>query len=118
MSFQLDYVDDIPVLGVDGELSRRNLRWLDDMIYSVLKHGQSHVILDLSRVQHVDYKLVEHLNKRIKELKNVGGGIALAAANYYVRRIFEAMGWQEQVYCSVGDALLAMCDEAVHKPWQ
>lgn len=118
MSFQLDYIDEIPVVGFDGNLSRNNVKWLDDVIYSVFRSGQTNIILDLSKVQHVDYRLVQHLSNRIRELKHAGGGISLAAANHYVKKIFEAMGWQEELYPSVGEALLSLLDEAVVRPWQ
>ena len=118
MSYELEYVDDVPIVSLDGNISRSSARWLDDVIISVFKSGQTNMILDFSKVEHIDYKLVEHLSSRIKELKNAGGEISLAAVNHYVRNIFKAMGWQEELYPSVAEALLGLLDEAVARPWQ
>ena len=105
--FEVKRFHDISVVGVDGELSRRNVRVLDEVLSSLSQCDQHNVVLNFEGLKHLDYKLVQRIAERIVEFQCDGGDIKMASASEYVRSILRAMGLDEEVYASVEDALLS-----------
>lgn len=96
----------VSVVGLDGELSRNNVHVLEDVLHSLANCDQRNVVLNFSELRHLDYKLVQRIAEKIIEFQCDGGDLKMAAANGYIKRIFAAMGLDEEVYSSVEDALL------------
>lgn len=105
--FEVKKFHDISVVGVDGELSRKNVHVLEGVLSSLSNCDQRNVVLNLSGLKHLDYRLVQRIAERIIEFQCDGGDLKMAAVSEYVRRILEAMGLDEQLYTSVEDALLS-----------
>ncbi|MFA4974295.1 MAG: STAS domain-containing protein [bacterium] len=110
--FEVKRVHDISVVGVMGELSRRNVHVLEDLLSSLSSCDQRNVVLNFEGLKHLDYKLVQRIAERIIEFQCDGGDLKMAAANGYVKNILEAMGLDEEVYASVEDALLSFVGDA------
>ncbi len=111
--FEVKRFHDISVVGVHGELSRRNLHVFENVLASLSKCDQHNVVLNLEDLRHIDYQLVQRIADRIIEFQCDGGDLKMAAANGYIRQILAAMGLDEQVYASVEDALLSFLGEAI-----
>ncbi|MFA4873768.1 MAG: STAS domain-containing protein [bacterium] len=109
--FEVKRFHDISVVGVNGELSRRNAHVLDEVLRSLAQCDQHNVVLNFEGLKHLDYQLVQRIAERIVEFQCDGGDLKMAAASGYVRRILEAMGLDEEIYSSVEDALLAFLGE-------
>jgi anti-anti-sigma factor len=105
--FDVRRIQDISVVGVSGELSRRNVHVLEGVLESLANCEHRNVVLNFERLRHLDYKLVQRIAERIIEFQCDGGDIRMAAASGYVRRIIEAMGLDEEIFASVEDALLS-----------
>ncbi|MBN1282185.1 MAG: STAS domain-containing protein [Proteobacteria bacterium] len=110
--FEVSRVHDISVVGVRGELSRRNGHVLDEVLSSLSKCDQHNVVLNFEGLRHLDYRLVQRIAERIIEFQCDGGDLKMAAASGYVRNILEAMGLSEEIYSSVEEALLAFVGDA------
>ncbi len=105
--FEVKRFHDISVVGVDGELSRNNIHVFDRVLSSLSQCEQRNVVLNFERLRHLDYRLVQRISERIIEFQCDGGDVRMAAANGYIRSIFEVMGLDEEIYACVEDALLS-----------
>jgi len=110
--FEVTRFHDISVVGVRGELSRRNVHILDEVLSSLSKCEQRNVVLNFDGLKHLDYKLVQRIAERIIEFQCDGGDLKMAAASGYVKNIFEVMGLDEEIFSSVEDALLSFVGDA------
>ena len=112
--FEVHRFHDISVVGLTGDLSRRNIQVLDDVLSSLSRCNHHNVVLDLKMLDHLDYKLVERITGHIIEFQCDGGDLKMAAANGYIQSILKAFGLEEEIYVSVEDALLSFVDETPH----
>lgn len=110
--FEVTRFHDISVVGVRGELSRRNVHVLDEVLSSLSKCEQRSVVLNFDGLKHLDYKLVQRIAERIIEFQCDGGDLKMAAASGYVKNILEVMGLDEEIFSSVEDALLSFMGDA------
>lgn len=110
--FEVHRVHGISVVGVMGDLSRRNIHILEEVLTSLSQCDQHNIVLNFADLRHLDYRLVQRIAERIIEFQCDGGDLKMAAASGYVRRILEAMGLDEEMYSSVEEALLAFVGDA------
>lgn len=110
--FEVRRVHGISVVGLTGDLSRRNIHVLEEVLSSLAKCELRNVVLSFEKLSHLDYRLVERIAEKIIEFQCDGGDLKMAAVNGYVRKILEAMGLEEEVYSSVEEALLAFVGDA------
>ena len=104
---ELQQFSHVSVVGLQGELSRRNVHVLDDALSSLAKCDQRNVVLNMADLKHLDYRLVERIAERIIEFQCDGGDLKMAAASGYIRSILQAMGLDEVIYPSLEEALLS-----------
>lgn len=109
--FDIKRFHDISVVGIDGELSRQNATAFEELLKSLADCNQHNVVLNFEGLKHLDYRLVQRIAERIVEFQCDGGDLKMAAASGYIRRIFEAMGLEEEIHASVEEALLAFLGE-------
>lgn len=105
--FALSQCNDVIVIEVHGNLDARNIDQFDGLLTSTLKNQTKKVVLDLSGLRHLHYRLVPHLMDRIVELQCAGGDLKLAAGSHYIHNILTAMGCEEDFYPTVVDAVLS-----------
>lgn len=106
--FEVRHIHDVPVVNVTGELSRHNVRYLEDAFTSFLERGQLNIILNFENLEHIDYRLVRRLADHIVVFQCEGGDIKIANASGYVQQILKVMGLEnEEFYLSLEDALMS-----------
>lgn len=115
--FELKQYSDVLVMGISGILNLNNVRQFDSVLNSALKKEGGRLVLDLSRLSHIDYKLVPHLVDKIIEIQCQGGEIRLASGNDYVSNILKAMGFDEELYPTVEDAVISF-QPMTEEQWQ
>lgn len=108
--FQVNRIHDISVVDVAGELSRHNVRHLEEVFKSFSQCGQLNIILNLERLKHLDYQLVRRLADHIVTFQCEGGDIKMANVSSYVQSILKVMGLEEELFPSVEDALLSFLE--------
>ncbi|PIU57785.1 MAG: hypothetical protein COS89_03670, partial [Deltaproteobacteria bacterium CG07_land_8_20_14_0_80_38_7] len=52
--YDINHINDISVINVGGELSRYNIRSLEEVFSSLLERGQLSVILNFGNLNHID----------------------------------------------------------------
>jgi anti-anti-sigma factor len=112
--FEVNHIHGITVVNVAGELSRYNMRFLEEVFSSFIDRGQLNVILNFEKLSHMDYQLVRRLADHIVCFQCEGGDIKIANASVYIQQILKVMGLEdEEVYPTVEDAIMGFF---VHQP--
>ena len=105
--FEVKRFNNVSVVGLTGELSRRNVHVLENVLESLSNCEQRNVILNLEELRHLDYQLVQRIADRIIAFQCDGGDLRMASASGYIRNILQAMGLEEEIFRSLEDALLS-----------
>jgi len=105
--FEVNLIHGISVVNVGGELSRHNMRFLEDVFNSLRERGQINVILNFEDLKHIDYQLIRRLVDHIVCFQCEGGDIKISKASSYVRQILYAMGLEEEIFPTVEDAIMS-----------
>ena len=104
---ELRQLNDIVVMEVTGELGLSNVRQFDSVLDLALRSDVGRLVLDVTRLAHIDYKLVPHLLDRMIEIECLGGKLKFAGWNPYIANILKVMGFEEEFYSSVEDAVIS-----------
>lgn len=83
---------DVHVISAEGELLEPQITELADETVRLSVIGKNNVVLDLSRVHHVDYRGVRQLAARARFLRAAGGDLKLCGLSLYLTSIFRASG--------------------------
>lgn len=105
---KVSHIHDINVVNISGDLSRYNMRYVDNLFSSFLERGQLNIILNFENLEHIDYQLVRRLADHIVVFQCEGGDMRIANASWYVQQILKVMGLEDkEIYSSVEDALMS-----------
>ena len=99
----------VATLRCEGELGTMELAHLGEELFRLAHRGCHRVVVDLSGVDHVDYRGLRALAARARLLKAADGGLKLAGLTPYLAAIFRAAGVEEEfaMYRSPEEARLA-----------
>lgn len=87
---------DVAVIRCEGEMGEFELLHISEECLSLSGRGCSKVVLDLTAVDHVDYRGVRPLVTRARQLRKAGGDIKLAGLSAYLAAIFRAVGAEDE----------------------
>jgi anti-anti-sigma factor len=81
--------------------------WLDGTAVSRLGHtlddlalqGVGHVLLDCSRLDHIDYRMVPALVERLVRFESRIGSLIVCGLSHYLRDLFRLAGCDAQLRC-------------------
>lgn len=83
---------DVHVISAEGELLEQQITDLADETVRLACVGKQNLVLDLSRVHHVDYRGVRQLAARARFLRGSGGDLKVCGLSVYLASIFRASG--------------------------
>jgi anti-anti-sigma factor len=83
---------DVAVIVAEGEMGDCELTVLGEELFRLAHLGRRRVILDLTRVDHVDYRGLKSLAARARLLRAGGGDLKVCGLSNYVRAIFRVAG--------------------------
>jgi len=88
------------------------LAHLGEELFRLAHRGLRKVVVDLAKVEHVDYRGLKAVAARARLLRGAGGDLKLAGVSPYLAAIFRAAGVEEefQMYESAEEAKLAFTD--------
>lgn len=100
-------IEGMPVIEIDGVLGVSNSPALDTCIATLIENGHASVVLDMSRVGHVDSTGLSMLVASRAMLQQAGGDLRLAGVNPRVWRVLEVtrLTGVFRVYLSVDEAV-------------
>ena len=82
----------IMTMVLEGELDRRDVQDITDMLARKTLEGTVEIVIDFSDVTHFDYRGVKPLVERAETLRSQGGDLKLAGLSPYLHAIFRSAG--------------------------
>ncbi|HEC79253.1 MAG TPA: anti-sigma factor antagonist [candidate division WOR-3 bacterium] len=76
-----------------GEIDEKQFEVMDKKFKSMIEAGEFNIIIDLSRVNHINYKIVGQLIDYQKKFKELGGDIKLVNVSPYLYDILRLYGF-------------------------
>lgn len=106
---EISRVHDISVLHLYGEISLLEMEMLGRTIRSLKKHHYCKILLDLSGVDHVHYKVMSSLARQAVTLKGKRGDLKLAHANNETQKVLKFTGADQVLedYATLSEAILS-----------
>jgi anti-anti-sigma factor len=106
---------DVAIIRCEGEMGDMELAQLGEELFRVTNRGYGKVVLDLSKVDHIDYRGVGPLAARARLLKRAGGGLSLTGVSAYLAAILRAAGVDEdfEMHRTIDDALVSFAQAPV-----
>lgn len=92
MSIQLRNEDDVAVVSLLGDVDMEEVVNIRNTIATVLHGGCNQLVLDLSRVQHINATGMGILTESLRRIRHLHGDMKLASVNPYVENIFVLTG--------------------------
>ncbi len=90
----------------NGEINEQEFETIERRFKNMIDAGDFNIILDLSRVSHINYKVVGGLIEYQKKLKELGGDIKLVNVSPYLYDILRLYGFYPfEIYPSKRAAL-------------
>jgi anti-anti-sigma factor len=77
----------------NGEITEEEFQTMEQSLKGLLQAGEFNVIVDLSRVSHINYKVVGWLIEYQKKFKGLGGDIKLVNVSPYLYDILRLYGF-------------------------
>jgi anti-sigma B factor antagonist len=99
---------------LEGELGRDELLEVGEMLVRLSIEGALFVIVDLTRVSHLDYRGIAALVRRAEVFRELGGDITLSGLSPYLFAIFQAAGAHDafDFFATAADARRALDEPA------
>jgi anti-anti-sigma factor len=89
-----------------GKIEEKEFEAIEEKFKNMIDSGTFNIILDLSRVSHVEYKVVGYLIDYQKKFKEYGGDIKLVNVSPYIYDILRLYGFYPfEIYPSKRAAL-------------
>jgi len=97
---------EVAVLRCEGEMEEFALAHLGEELFRLAHKGICQVVLDLTAVDHVDYRGLKPLAARARLLREAGGDLKLCGLSAYLLAILRAAGVEDdfEQYRNVGEA--------------
>ena len=76
-----------------GEINEEEFETIDNRFKNMIQAGDFNIIIDLSRVSHINYKVVGWLIDYQKKFKKFGGDIKLVNVSPYLFNILRLYGF-------------------------
>jgi len=89
-----------------GEINEKEFEKIEERLKGMIESGEYNIIIDLSRVSHINYKIVGYLIDYQKKFKEFGGDIKLVNVSPYLYDILRLYGFYPfEIYPSKRAAL-------------
>jgi anti-anti-sigma factor len=107
MQIQVNQIDDITIMVVDGMLTIGSEQAFSKSLKEQIENGSRKVILDMTRVKYIDSLGIGQIAGGYTSLNDSGGSLVLARTNEKVKELLRLTGLQNhiKVYPTVEDAI-------------
>lgn len=89
----------IALLKLSGWIDRAALLRLERTLESLAERGTGDLVLDCSRLRHIDYRLVPALVNALTRYESRAGGLAVCGLSVYLRDLFRLGGCEPRLRC-------------------
>src|SRR3989338_8451079 len=107
--FEISKANDIAILHLYGEIALLEMQKVQELIYSLKRHNNNKILIDLALVDHVHFEAVKRWALEAKTLREKNGDLKIALPNNQTRMMLKFTGADQYLkdYSSVADALLS-----------
>jgi anti-anti-sigma factor len=97
----------VALLKLTGWIDRPALLRLERTLENLAERGAGDLVLDCSRLRHIDYRLVPALVDALTHYEKRAGGLAVCGLSVYLRDLFRLGGCEPRLSCwpAVSDLL-------------
>lgn len=92
MNYKLTHLDDVIVVRLQHDLDMEDVVILRNLIASLLEGDCHQLVMDFSRVQHLNLTGMGILVEGLRRLRAAEGDLRLASVHPMLRQLLEAMG--------------------------
>ena len=89
----------VALLKLSGWIDRAALLNLERTLENLAERGAGHLVLDCSRLRHIDYRLVPALVDALSRYESRAGGFAVCGLSIYLRDLFRLGGCEPRLKC-------------------
>jgi len=89
----------IALLKLTGWIDRAALLRLERTLDNLAQRGAGDLLLDCSRLRHIDYRLVPALVNALTRYESRAGGLAVCGLSVYLRDLFRLSGCEPRLRC-------------------
>lgn len=89
MNVKFEKIRDIVIVKLDGEINMTNSNELRERFKTILREGQSKVLLDFEKVDFIDSSGIATLIEMFRNLGKVGGRMCLCQVNKKIINVLE-----------------------------
>jgi len=97
MNIQVNDIDDITVLTIDGMITLGSDIKLSEMFDQQIQRGRRKLVLDMTRVKYIDSIGMGQLAGGYTALDEVGGKMVLARTNDKINELLKLTGLQDHI---------------------
>jgi anti-anti-sigma factor len=89
----------VALLKLSGWIDGAALAGLERTLENLTERGGSDLVLDCSRLRHIDYRLVPGLVETLTRYESRAGGLAVCGLSVYLRDLFRLGGCEPRLSC-------------------
>jgi len=106
-------VRNLSVIDVVGDIDFKEMMRIKNVIGALIERQNTHVVLNLKAVDHINYMSLGVLLERLRLLRNLNGDLKLVGISSYVMDIFKFVGVDHlfETYGSIEDAIESFDDD-------
>ena len=110
MKIEVNDVDDISILVIDGMVTLGSDQVLSKMFESQVSRGRKKIILDMTKVKYIDSLGIGQIAAGFTSFNEIGGNLVLARTNLKINELLRLTGLQNhiQTFETVEDAIQAL----------
>ncbi len=105
----MEKIEDVSIIDPEGEIDDHEGKRIMHQISRLMRYDLSKIVLDLSKVQHIDFRVLNELGAAAAVSSFKDGGIKLANLNAYNKEILKMVGVDRylETYDTVAEAILS-----------
>lgn len=82
----------IAIIEPEGDLYAPQMEELDKCVSAVMRENYSRLVLNMEKVNHIDYRCLNTLTELSEKIRGIKGELLLIGANNYVLNILRVVG--------------------------
>lgn len=110
MHIEVNDIDDISILVIDGMITIGSDHKLAETFQELVGRGRTKIIIDMTRVKYIDSLGIGQIAGGFTQMEEAGGSLVLARSNEKIQELLKLTGLQNHIltYPTVEDALKAL----------
>jgi anti-anti-sigma factor len=107
--FEINKIADLTILKFFGDIAHLEMELVESLFASLRKHDTSKILLDLSEVEHMHYRVMQRILSEAKRLQADDGLVRVVTKPGGVQQTLQFIGADQSIedYANLGEAILS-----------